>query len=123
MLIDLIFAAALATASIDSLPIPEEVYFPESITCSCIETARALGVPIPSGTDADDLDPNAPMAEGNLALFSYDSVDHVAVVDAVFDYGIWIKEGNYEECEYTERYVPLSDPRLKGFFQQKTVHS
>ncbi|MFA5772943.1 MAG: hypothetical protein WC974_09460, partial [Thermoplasmata archaeon] len=51
-----------------------------NIFCSCISTARWLGVPIPINTDAKDIKPNSYPVKNGLILFSYKDNDHVAKI-------------------------------------------
>lgn len=84
--------------------------------CSCIKTARNLGVDIPYNTNASDLESNANMWQGDLILLKYGDVNHAAIYRVTND-GFYIpKEGNKERCRYTERLVPFNDPSVIGFW-------
>lgn len=84
--------------------------------CSCIKTARYLGVPIPLGTNAEDLQPNGTPNVGDLLLFKYKVLYHIAVVVERNDKEEYylVKEGNYEKCQMTTRKVLFSDPAIRG---------
>ena len=86
------------------------------MACSCIKTARSLGANIPYGTYAADLVPNTELKQGVVALFRYSGVSHAAMVTEVLADGFWIYEGNYQRCRFSERFIPLTDPALIGFW-------
>ena len=84
--------------------------------CSCIHTARQLGVNIPLGTNAEDIEATSTPYVGALALFKYSNgVSHVGVIIAIVEEGFYIDEGNFRRCEYTRRYIEWDDPFLVGF--------
>lgn len=87
-----------------------------NIYCSCVQTARWLGVPIETGTNAKDIKPNSYPVKNGLVLFSYKNDDHVAKIIKFFNDGFWVREGNFDECQITERFVSFKDPYLKGFW-------
>ena len=103
--------------------IPESIVFSREprtpqekiIYSSCIKTARALGVPIPLNTDAEDVRANSTPIIGGLVLFSYPQDDHVAVLIAYADDGFVIDEGNYKKGQFTRRYIAWRDVALRGF--------
>ena len=86
-------------------------------TCSCIKTARNLGIDIPYDTEADDLKSNTTIFVGALALFKYPNFSHVAVVTKLEASGFWVHEGNYKLCEMTKRFILYNDPALRGFWK------
>lgn len=86
----------------------------EGIYCSCIHSARAFGLNLPRG-DAKDLVPNSIPTQGGGILLSYPSAEHVAFISAVLPGGVWVQEGNFRRCQYTERFIPFTDPRIRGF--------
>ena len=95
------------TVTLEKLPVP--------IECSCIKTARALGVPIPYNTDARDIVPNTPPQVGALALFRYGEASHAAMITGLRERGFWVEEGNKTPCKRTQRFIPWDDPALTGF--------
>lgn len=64
-----------------------------------------------------ELQGRASMTMGNVAVFDYDGIPHVAVVTGQgFGY-FTIREWNYDDCEETVRDVSFLDPSLLGFVQ------
>lgn len=94
----------------------EVVEVNNSVYCSCIQTARLFGLNLPRG-DAKDLMPNSPPIEGGGVLLSYHSgtVQHVAYIQSILPEGLWIQEGNFHKCEYSERFIPWNSPHIRGF--------
>src|SRR3990167_3421056 len=86
-------------------------------TCSCVKTARNLGANIPYGVDAGDLKANAHPGLGALALFRYSSGAHVAVITEIQEDGFFVKEGNFELCKLTCRFIQWNDLNLVGFWR------
>lgn len=88
--------------------------------CSCIQTAKSLGVLIPVKTNASDLKPNAPARVGGLILLRYANLSHVAVITAVTNTAtstiFHVKEGNFERCRLSERDVSSKDSHIIGFW-------
>ena len=94
------------------IPIPIE-------ECSCIKIARNVGVPIPMGTNAADLKPNASPHVGALMLLKYGDVSHVAVIAGYVGDGFVVREGNFKRgvpCVATGRVVAWNDPHIVGFW-------
>lgn len=87
-----------------------------SVYCSCIETLRAIGIPIPPHTDADELIPNTAPFVGAVALFSYPKGNHATLVRKAELNGFWAYGGNFKNCEKEDRFVRWDDPRLKGYW-------
>ena len=85
--------------------------------CSCIQTAKMLGVPIPKGMSAKDISANGSAGAGDLLLFEYsDGERHVAKilsVDSNLEFYM-VKEGNYKKCTLTTRKVYFNDPTIIG---------
>lgn len=84
--------------------------------CSCISTAKMLGVPIPKFMSAENLTPNGTPHEGDLLLLKYKNVYHVAKVierNEKEEFYI-IKEGNFKKCQMTTRKIPFNDPAIRG---------
>ena len=87
------------------------------IACSCIKSVRSFGVPLPYNTNAEDLQGNTTPHINALALFSYENLDHVALIIEINDEGFFVKEGNKIPCEITKRrFVSWDDSSIKGFY-------
>jgi len=83
--------------------------------CSCVRTARLLGLNLPPA-NAEDLKPNIPFPEvGDGVLLSYSTSEHIAVIFGIDERGIIIGEGNYKRGQYTERIIPWDYPHIRGF--------
>jgi hypothetical protein len=52
---------------------------------------------------------------GTGILFS-EVEGHIAVITSITDTGYWVKEGDYIDCEITERFVEFDDYRIIGFY-------
>lgn len=119
----------MASANVAESPAPvltvgdvPDATVPSAITkeeCSCIKTARNLGVKIPFGTNAKDLVPNSPPIIGGLILLKY-GVHHVVVLEG-FEGGFQVAEGNFEKgpCVVTRRRIDFNDPHIIGFWDSK----
>jgi len=96
------------------LPITEG--YPTPDACSCIRTARNEGLNIPLA-NAEDQVPNGPPVLGGGILFYYPKTDtsHLAVITDFTEYGYLVTEGNFKECEVTERVVEYNDRFITGF--------
>ena len=89
-----------------------------TVFCSCIVTARYLGLPLPKTPYAGDLEPNTELPiVGEGILLSYPSDEHVAIILAILEEGYWIGEGNFRRCKYTERFIPFDDNHIRGFIK------
>lgn len=90
--------------------------------CSCIQTAKALGVKV-SG-NAKDLKPNSSPKVGGLILMKYGEVYHVAVIMEIIptSYGqlFKVREGNYQKCKITEREIRSDDRKILGYWVPST---
>lgn len=90
---------------------------PTEILCSCIKTARYLGVKIPYGTDAKDLDGNSIPIVGGLALTLFKSGNyHVEKITGLAEDGYYFEDGNRVPCEYRKGFRKWTDPALRGFW-------
>jgi hypothetical protein len=101
-----------------TVQVQEEV--PDSTYCSCVSTAISMGANIPL-KDASRFIPNSPPRVGAVALFYYPNSKpeyqyHIGYVAVVGTDSFLLKEGNYKKCEYGERWVSFTDPRLRGFY-------
>lgn len=91
-------------------------------SCSCVSTARNLGIIIPNGYNADDFVPNITLADvqiGDLVLFKYkNGIYHIAVVIGFQDGKLLVKEGNFKACVApSTRLVDPSDPNIRGYWR------
>lgn len=86
--------------------------------CSCIKTARRLGIAIPYNTNASDFIPNTTPHVGALVLFKFtNDIYHVAYIDKITNDGLFILQGNKEKCKYTEEWISWDNPYLIGFWK------
>ena len=97
---------------------PMKAINPYAVECSCIRTARDLGLDIPYNTNAKDIKPNTHIAIGVGVLFN-DGDGHIAIVISIRENGFWIKEGDYKNCKITERFIEWTDDKLLGFYDPK----
>ena len=113
-----VFEIQIAEASTTPEVVEESIK--KNIYCSCIETARALGVKIPLGLNAIDLKPNDIYPHvGGLILLKYgESIEnyHAGKVIKVEELGMWIEEGNYYPCKFGKRFILFTDPALLGYW-------
>ena len=87
------------------------------VACSCIKTARSLGVDLSYNTDASDLVGNTTIHVGALALFKFpNGVSHVALIDILETNRFHVKQGNKTPCEITEEWIDINNPYIVGFF-------
>jgi len=90
-----------------------------SVYCSCVQTAKSLGVNIPSGNNASDLEPNTDEPQvGQLVLLHYPKASHVAVILSISEEGYLIEEGNYHPCEHTTRFIKKDYHAIYGFWTE-----
>jgi len=98
--------------------IPPEIPVPESPFCSCILTARHLGLDLPAVWDAAELRGNtAAPKPGDGLLLKYARAAHVAVIKKIDEKGFHVAEGNYKRCKYTERVIPFGQKSIRGFYR------
>lgn len=89
--------------------------------CSCIASSRALGAKVPKVKNAKDLKPNTDFPQkGGLVKFNY---NHIAVVQKVSEEGIYIREGNYTKCKFTNRLIKWNDPKVLGYWYDPAIDS
>ncbi len=98
------------------ISIPEIITQTNNTYCSCIKTARELGVDIPYSTNAEDLVPNSVPQIGCLVLMTYPKSSHVATILNFLNEGIQILEGNKTPCKESVRIIPYNYKYLKGFW-------
>ena len=89
--------------------------------CSCIQTARALGVKIPPKHDAEDLMPNSPPIVGGLVLLKYGRSYHIAVIQELGEEKMKIREGNFLPCKIGYRSLSYGDKAIRGFWTPPIV--
>lgn len=88
----------------------------EILACSCIKYARSLGVPIPHGTDARDIESRDTPTIGGLALFKFkNNTYHVGVIVEMRSDAFRIKQANKKPCEIDEEWIFWTNPWLTGF--------
>jgi len=87
------------------------------IRCSCIRAVRSWGVELPYGISAENIEPNAEIEIGAVAIFREKIGGHIGVVTKIGKKGFWIKESNYVKCEITERWISFEDHRLIGYYK------
>lgn len=85
--------------------------------CSCVSTVRKLGANPPKG-DAKDLITNGIPTVGGIVKFKYGEIYHIAYIQFFVGNGMWIQEGNFVVCEFTERFVSFNNPFIIGFWQE-----
>lgn len=92
---------------------------PYNTLCSCVQTAKYLGVTIPGGHNAWDLVPNSDEPKvGQLVLMAYIKTGHVAVIAEILEDGYLIIEGNYRTCQKTIRVIPKDYYAKIGFWDE-----
>ena len=113
-----LIAAFIALGLIVPTPVHAEVATtPNTVFCSCIKTARYIGLNLPPAPYAGDYEPNTNTPEVmDGILLSYQTDEHIAVILRILSTGFWIAEGNYERCEYTERFIDFDDYHIRGFY-------
>ena len=84
--------------------------------CFCVKTARKYSHFVLPRQDAQDFIPNSPPVIGGLVLLRYGDLDHVAVTLYIMPGGVWVREGNYNKCAESERFIAFDDPHLLGFW-------
>lgn len=69
--------------------------------------------------DAKELMPNSEIPRiGGVVILKYGSDSHVAYIFRVTGEGLFIGEGNFDECEYTERLISFDDPAIVGYWHE-----
>lgn len=84
--------------------------------CSCVSTARNLGVDIPLNMNASDFKPNSTPVINGLVILQYPKAWHVAVITGFTDDGFSVVEGNYKPCQKDTRVLKWNDPHIVGFW-------
>lgn len=106
--------------------IPIDVYASSDV-CYCVLYLRQeLGVDIRG--NANTIKANIPVnqiKEGDVVLFSYEKVDHVALISDIIqatypsrpEIYITIEESNFHHCKKSTRTIPLNDPAIRGIYR------
>lgn len=93
---------------------------PSSVFCSCVKTARLFDADVPKA-DAIDIQPNYWQAEeGDFVLLKYGEgveKNHIAYEAVVTSKRIKLYEGNFDECQFTTRWISKDDPTIRGFYK------
>ena len=98
-----------------TLPVAEDRE-QNSILCSCINFLKSIGITV-SG-DAYDLQPNAAIEVGAIALFHYPNrLGHAALVTEVHEGYFYVTEANFKRCRQGVRKVDNNDKSLIGFLK------
>lgn len=87
------------------------------IGCSCVRTARSLGINIPYGMDAVDLKPNTDKPEVGIGVLIKTENGHIAKITKIEEDKLWVIEGGYSDCEIVERFYSFDDPRIIGYYK------
>ncbi len=89
----------------------------EQTYCSCVSYLREF---IPSTPHVDAVwytnFPRVTPAVGEVVMFNYDGVYHVAYVSELQEDGFIIHEANFHKCEKDTRIIKWNDPHLIGFW-------
>lgn len=84
-----------------------------SILCNCwAYVTQQLGQPVSMASFV----PNSDAVVGGVAIEWFGNLKHVSYVTEVTEDGVWVSETNYVHCEYGERFIPFTSPRLSGFW-------
>ncbi len=103
-----------APAFADIAPAPVVI---EQTYCSCVSYLRDF-IPSTPHVDAEWFVnfPRVTPAVGEVAMFNYDGVYHVAFVSEINDGGFVIQEANFHKCQKGTRTIAWNDPHLVGFW-------
>lgn len=83
--------------------------------CNCVESVRLLYPEAPYMM-AKDYPRNGTEATGEVLLLKYDDSDHVAPYKVGTSTLQIHDEGNYKECEKTDREIEKDNERIVGYF-------
>ncbi|KKK61179.1 hypothetical protein LCGC14_3016910 [marine sediment metagenome] len=97
--------------------IVSEYKIEKSDFCYCLRTARNLGAKLPY-VDAKDLKRNATPTQGGVIIMKYGDVYHTPYIQFILKGGMWVQEGNYRKCQFTERFIYWDDPAIIGFYYE-----
>jgi hypothetical protein len=98
-------------------PIAEVKPVPTNTTlCNCFTLIKRTFKDVPRMAE---IQKTAGTAFGNVAVFSYHGVPHVAVVTGQGIGTFTIREWNYKKCKETVRDIKFDDKNLKGFVTLK----
>jgi surface antigen len=86
--------------------------------CSCVLTAKALVGYNKTVGMAKYWPRNSDIPTvGGVVVTRESRVGHVAVILAVEQYRIYVKEGNYNRCKVSERWINLNNPVIIGYWR------
>lgn len=86
------------------------------VVANCYSYAKSQLGTLPA---MKDINPNTDYpVVGGMAVFYYSGVKHVAVITKVTEFGIDIKETNYEPMKFTRRTIKTDDKNLVGFWRK-----
>jgi hypothetical protein len=93
----------------------EPIEIDTEVLCNCyLYTEQYLGIDLPP---MNSIQPSTTTPSvGAVAVMWYGHVKHVAVVTAIDGDRVKLSEGNLHRCQRTDREIPLSYPRLVGFY-------
>lgn len=86
------------------------------VSCSCVKTARLLGVKFPKIQTPADLVPNASPTVGGVVVLKYGSTWHMAKITKLNEGTMSVREGNFEPCAITSREISYNDSHIRGFY-------
>jgi len=101
----------------------QEVKEEYNVLCECVATARIYSKFELPRQHAYQFKPNSVPTVGGLVLMRYGDLSHVAVIMAIMPGGIYVREGNYKKCEYSERFIQWDDSRIIGFWSSEVLTS
>lgn len=87
-------------------------------SCSCVKTARYLGVQFPAISSPADLKPNASPEVGAVVILKYGQTWHMAKITKLNEASMSVVEGNYEPCKISTREISYNDPHIIGFYME-----
>ena len=94
----------------------DTVTFPQY--CSCVSYVRQY---IPSVPHVDawvfPTFPRSAPAVGEVAMFNYSGIFHVAYISQIRGEGFEIQEANFHSCQKGTRFISWDDPHLVGFWK------
>lgn len=88
-------------------------YSYEWVVANCYSYAQLFVGKLPKMAE---IKPNGPPKVGGLVILQYGKVKHLAVITALTEKGIKVKEANFEPAKLTTRTILWSDSRIIGFY-------
>lgn len=86
---------------------------PDSVLCNCWAYLKEIYPTLPN---TKEIHANLQKNTAEVAVFSYDGLNHYAHVVSVGTSTFSVEETNFKKCTKGSRIVQLSDPRLLGFY-------